>query len=96
MDIVELSDGTYDVTILDDDASVCSGASSTMTGVAEETAPGTIVIERPTYLCDDGSQAECLGGPPLDEQLADLTFDHVAQDALGDSLGLIWERVAPD
>ena len=35
MAIVALTGGTYEVTIRDDFASVCAGASSTMTGIAE-------------------------------------------------------------
>ena len=94
MAIVELPDGTYEVTIRDDFASVCSGVPSTMTGVAESAGPGTLVIEHPEYTCDDGSQAEALSGPPLEEQLRGLEFVYDSlREALYDSFGLEWTRV---
>jgi hypothetical protein len=94
MEVVELPDGTYNVTILDDYASVCGGVPSTMTGVAESAEPGTLVIEQPEYACDDGSQAEALSGPPLEEQLRGLEFVYDSlRQALHDSLGLEWTRV---
>jgi len=69
MDVIALSNGTYGVTIHDDLASVCDGASSTMTGVAEAGEPGTFVIGQPAFVCDDGSQPQALSGPPPEEQL---------------------------
>ena len=95
MEIARLRNGTYDVTIRDDLASVCDGVSSTMTGVAEAQEPGTIVIAQPDYVCDDGSEAQALSGPPLDEQLQNMGFTYnPVIDELQDSLGLIWSRVA--
>ncbi|CAN5258886.1 hypothetical protein BH24CHL7_BH24CHL7_10520 [soil metagenome] len=86
-------DGTFELTIRDDGASVCGGAPSTMTGVAEAGEPGTIAIEQPEYACDDGSEAQALSGPPLLEQLRDLGFTYDSQrDELEDSLGLVWRR----
>ena len=93
MEVIALADGSYDVTIRDELASVCSGASSTMTGVAEAQEPGRIVIQLPDYVCDDGSEAQALSGPPLEEQLRNLSFSYDAlRDALFDSLGLEWTR----
>jgi len=99
MDVIALSNGTYGVTIHDDLASVCDGAPSTMTGVAEAGEPGTFVIGQPVFVCDDSSQPQALSGPPLEEQLKDLGFVYDSQgDSLRDSLGgLVWTRseVAP-
>ena len=99
MDVIALSNGTYGVTIHDDLASVCDGAPSTMTGVAEAGEPGTFIIGQPAFVCDDGSQPEALSGPPLEEQLRDLGFVYdVRRDSRRDSLGgLVWTRseVAP-
>ncbi len=87
-------DGTYELTIRDDLASVCGGASSTMTGVADAGQAGTIVIAQPKYTCNDGSEAQALSGPPLLDQLRDLSFTYDSQrDELEDSLGLVWSRV---
>jgi hypothetical protein len=88
-----LPNGTYEVTIADDSAAVCRGVPSTMTGVAEELEPGTIVIAQPEYLCDDGTKAHALSGPPLLEQLQNLGFTYDPRsDKLRDSLGLVWSR----
>ena len=99
MEVITLSNGTYGVTIRDDLASVCDGAASTMTGVAEAGEPGTFVIGQPAFVCEDGSQPQALSGPPLEEQLKDLGFVYDFRgDSLHDSLGgLVWTRseVAP-
>ena len=99
MEVITLSNGTYGVTIRDDLASVCDGAPSTMTGVAEVGEPGTFVIGQPVFVCDDGSQPQALSGPPLEEQLKDLGFVYDSRgDSLRDSLGgQVWTRseVAP-
>jgi hypothetical protein len=66
-----------------------------MTGIAESAEPGTLVIEQPEYSCDDGSQAEAFSSPPLEEQLRGLEFVYdFLREALRDSLGLEWTRVA--
>ena len=98
MEVIALPDGTYTVTVLDDLASVCGGVPSTLTGVGEAGQQGalhTLSIAQPEYVCDDGSQAEALSGPPLDEQLQDLTFTYgeSGNDELRDSLGVVWSRV---
>ena len=58
-----------------------------------------LIIPVPDYTCDDGTVARVLGGPPLQEQLRNLTFSHhVDSDILIDSLGGVWLRegaVAP-
>ena len=94
MAVIAQPDGSYELTIRDDFASVCGGASSTMTGVAEVSELGPLIIEQPDYTCDDGSQAQALSGPPLEEQLRNLSFTYDFQrDALQDSFLLIWNRV---
>ena len=67
MEVIALPDGTYDVTMRDEAAMVCDWAPSTLTGIAEATEPGTIVIEQPVFQCDDGSEARTPSGPPLEE-----------------------------
>jgi hypothetical protein len=95
MDVIALADGTYGVTIRDQVASVCSGVSSTLTAVAVPAESKTIVIAQPEYVCDDGSEAMALSGPPLAEQLRNLGFLYdPGSDELQDSLGLVWSRVA--
>lgn len=93
MEVIVMADGSHEVTIRDDSASVCAGAPSTMTGVAEKGEPGMIVIAQPDFRCDDGSVAQAHSGPPLDEQLRNLGFSYDSlRDALRDSLGLEWIR----
>jgi hypothetical protein len=98
MELASVPNGSYELTVRDDYASVCDGASSTMTGVAEPVDLDTIVIAQPDYTCDDGSDPHALSGPPLDEQLGNLSFTYDSlRDALFDSAGLEWVRrdVAP-
>lgn len=94
MAVIAMPDGSYEVTIRDDFESVCDGVSSTMTGMAKTTGSGTIVIEQPEYVCDNGSQAQALSGPPLDNQLRNFTFIYdFSRDAF-DGGGLEWTRMA--
>ena len=95
MAIVARADGNYDLTIHDDHAAVCAAAPSTMTGLAEPGDQSSIVIAQPDFTCDDGSDAHSLSGPPLPEQLKNLTFTYnPKKDRLTDSGGLVWNRVA--
>ena len=95
MELSAIPNGAYLVTIRDEVASVCSGVSSTMTGIAGPAEPHTIVIAQPEYVCDDSSEAQALSGPPIEEQLQNLGFTYDAsRDELQDSLGLVWSRVA--
>jgi hypothetical protein len=94
MEVVALPNGSFQVTVRDDFASVCDGATSTMTGVAESRERDTIVIAQPQYICDDGSKAQALSGPPLDEQLRNFSFSYDSlRDALFDPAGLEWTRI---
>jgi hypothetical protein len=78
----------------DDFATVCSGAASTMIGTGQVQGPTQLVIPSPVLTCDDGSEPEALSGPPLEDQLRNLTFtDHPETDTLTDNFGVVWERV---
>jgi hypothetical protein len=86
-------DGRYDVVIHDDSAAVCGATPSAMTGLAQETVPGTFVIAQPDYRCDDGTEAKELSGPPLAVQLADYTFQFDQEtDQLLEPSGVVWSR----
>jgi hypothetical protein len=92
--------GAIDIKILDDIASVCSGTPSTMTGTGRIEGSTKLVLPAPVYTCDDGTEAKALSGPPLAEQLRNMTFVyHAESDTLtvgGDS-GPVWRRDgAPD
>lgn len=80
-----------EIDVHDDFASVCAGAPSTMTGTGRLEGSTELVIPSPALTCDDGSEPEALSGPPLEEQLRDLTFVHHADtDTLTDNLGSVW------
>ncbi|MDH4112977.1 MAG: hypothetical protein OEV60_09920, partial [Actinomycetota bacterium] len=52
-----------------------------------------LVIGSPVLTCDDGSDPEALSGPPLQDQLRDLTFVHDPEDdVLTDNFGTVWGR----
>lgn len=87
------SDGVIEITALDDYASVCSGAASTMTGSGRLESETELVIPTPVLTCDDGSEPQALSGPPLAEQLLDLTFVFGNEtETLTDSFGSVWAR----
>jgi hypothetical protein len=82
-----------EIVVHDDVASVCSGAPSTMTGTGGLGDAGDLVIPTPVLTCDDGSEPEALSGPPLEEQLRNLTFVLDAETGtLTDNLGGVWLR----
>jgi hypothetical protein len=87
------SEGVIEITALDDHASVCSGAPSTMTGTGRLETETDLVIPTPVLTCDDGNEPDALSGPPLEEQLQNLTFVHDPEsDTLADSFGSVWSR----
>lgn len=93
MVVRESGDDTYEIVVRDDSASVCSGAPSTMTGTGRLDGARELVIPSPLFTCDDGSEPEVESGPPLEEQLRNLTFWHDPEtDTLTDSFGLVWDR----
>ena len=87
------ADGAVEIVVSDDVASVCSGGPSTMTGTGRLEGSTVLVIPSPTFTCDDGSEPEALSGPPLQEQLRNLTFvlDPEAE-TLTDNFGSVWRR----
>lgn len=86
-------DGVIEITVHDDLASVCSGAASTMTGAGRLEGDTELVIPTPVLTCDDSSEPEALSGPPLEEQLLDLTFTFGNEtETLTDSFGSVWAR----
>lgn len=91
---VEVSaDGAVDVTVHDTIATVCSGASSTMTGSGAIEGGTRIVIPQPVYTCDDGSEPATSSGPPLEAQLRNWTLTRDSQaGTLTDNIGGTWHR----
>ena len=91
---IEVStDGVVEIVVVDDYASVCSGAPSTMTGSGRLDGDTVLLIPTPVLTCDDGSGPQALSGPPLEEQLQDLTFTRdPGTDTLTDNLGSVWTR----
>src|SRR3990170_736091 len=87
------ADGAVEIVVTDDVASVCSGGPSTMTGTGKLEGSTVLVIPSPTFTCDDGSEPKALSGPPLQEQLRNLTFvlDPEAE-TLTDNFGGLWLR----
>lgn len=87
------ADGAVEVVVRDDVASVCSGVPSTMTGTGRLEGGTQLVIPSPVYTCDDGSEPQALSGPPLEEQLRNVTFVHDPEaETLTDNLGSVWAR----
>jgi hypothetical protein len=64
---------TVEIVVTDTIATVCSGTPSTMTGTGTVDS-NSLVIPTPDYRCDDGSEPLALSGPPLIEQLRNLTY----------------------
>ena len=91
------ADGAVEIVVRDDVATVCSGTPSTMTGTGRIEDSNALVIPSPMYTCDDGSDAEALSGPPLEEQLRDWTlFLDPQSDTLSDGVGGVWLRGGAD
>jgi hypothetical protein len=92
--VIEVSeDGTVEMLLEDDYASVCSGASSSVTGTGSLESDTVVVIPTPSFTCDDGTEPQALSGPPLEEQLQNLTINyHAATDTITDNFGLVWSR----
>ncbi len=87
------TDGAVEIAVLDDVATVCSGTPSTMTGTGRIEGSTRLVIPAPVYTCDDGSEPQALSGPPLQEQLRNLTFVHDPRtNALTVGAGSVWRR----
>ncbi len=91
--VVQVStDGVIEIVVLDDLASVCSGAASTMTGTGRLEGDNVLVILAPVLTCDDGTELQPSSGTPL-EELREPTFTHDSEsDTLTDNLGSRWSR----
>jgi hypothetical protein len=64
-----------------------------MTGTGRIDAGTALVIPARIYTCDDGSEAETLSGPPLEEALRDWTLVLDPEtDTLSDGVGGVWLR----
>jgi len=89
--------GAVEIMVTDDIASVCGGTPSTMAGTGRVEDETKLVIPAPVYTCDDGREPRALSGPPLAEQLRDLTYVLDAQaDLLTVAATSVWRRqVAP-
>ena len=93
MTVQVTEDGIVEIIVLDDVASVCSGAPSTMTGTGGLEDETVLVIPAPTLTCDDGTEPQALEGGSLDDILQDLTFTHDPEnDTLSDNIGSSWRR----
>jgi hypothetical protein len=93
MTVLVSAEGSVEITVLDDVATECSDTPSTMTGTGRIEGGTQLVIPAPVYTCDDGSEAETLSGPPLQEQLRDWTlFLDPQTDTLSDGGGGVWLR----
>ncbi|HZA40659.1 MAG TPA: hypothetical protein VFA00_08550 [Actinomycetota bacterium] len=93
MEIRATGEGAYEIGVHDESAGVCSGTPSTMTGLGRLQGAAELLIPSPVLTCDDGSEPEALSGPPLQEQLRNLTFVHdPATDTLTASFGVVWSR----
>jgi hypothetical protein len=86
-------DGAVEITVLDTIATVCSGTPSTMTGTGRIEGGTQLVIPAPVYTCDDRSEPQAVSGPPLQEQLRNLTFVlDAGTETLTDNFGGVWLR----
>jgi hypothetical protein len=93
MTIGAAEEGGLEIVVRDDSAGVCSGAPSTMTGTGRLDGARQLVIPSPVLTCDDGSEPVVPEGPPLEEQLRNLTFVHDPRAAtLTDSFEVLWQR----
>jgi hypothetical protein len=93
MTVQVFADDVVEIVVLDTIATVCGGTSSTMTGTGRIDAGTALVIPALIYTCDDGSEAETLSGPPLEEALRDWTLVLDPEtDTLSDGVGGVWLR----
>jgi len=98
MEIGVSPEGAIEMIVVDEDldddfASVCSGASSTMTATGQIQGDTQLVFPSPVLTCDDGSQPKTVDGSPIEEQLQNLTFNYRPEsDTLIDNFGEMWTR----
>jgi hypothetical protein len=96
MDIQSLEDHSYEVEVLDDSASVCSGAPATMTGTGRlENAE--LVVPAPELTCDDDSTPATMDGSSLRKALRNYTLVYdPGTKTLRDNLDVQWSRQTGD
>jgi hypothetical protein len=93
MTVQVLAEDVVEIVVTDDIASVCSRTPSTMTGTGRLEGDDRLVIPAPVYTCDDGSEAVAMSGPPLQDQLRNLTYVHdIRTDVLTVGPGSVWTR----
>lgn len=93
MTVRVLTKDVVEIVVTDDIASVCSRTSSTMTGTGRIEDGTRLVIPEPVYSCDDGTEPHALSGPPLNEQLRNLTYLlDPGTDVLTVGVGSVWTR----
>jgi hypothetical protein len=94
--VIEASEDTSVEMIVHDFFPVCRGA-STMTGIGRLQTENELVFPAPVLTCDDGSQPETISGPPIEEELQNLTLTRdPATDILTDNFGKVWTREGAD
>lgn len=92
MTVRRSAEDAIEIVIYDDVATVCSLTPSMMTGTGRVDGDA-LVIPAPDYRCDNGSAPRTTSGPPLEEQLRNLTFIRDAEtEQLTDNLGGVWFR----
>ena len=92
MTVEPAADDGVEIVVADTIATVCSETSSTMTGTGSVEG-ARLVIPAPDYRCDDGTEATSPEGPPLNEQLQNLTYTYdPATDTLSVGIGDVWVR----
>jgi hypothetical protein len=96
MTVEPSTDDSIEIVVTDTIATVCDLNPSTMTGMG--TIDGNnLVIPTPDYACDDGSEPQTIDGPPLNEQLRNLTYTRDAStDTLSVGIGDVWLRVGAE
>jgi hypothetical protein len=92
MTVEPAADDGVEIVVADTIATVCSETSSSMTGTGSVEG-ARLVIPAPDYRCDDGTEATSPEGPPLNEQLQNLTYTYdPATDTLSVGIGDFWVR----
>lgn len=86
-------DIAVEIVVTDTIATVCGLTPSTMTGTGRIEGGTVLVIPSPVYTCDDGSKAETVSGPPLEEALRGWTLVLDPEtDTLSDGVRGVWSR----
>ena len=95
--------GSVDIVVIDTIASVCKLTPSTMTGTGHVEDNARLVIPRPDYKCDDGSDPHLTNGDPtpLNEFLRNLTYTldeatgNLTVGTLEEGTLAVWVRQGP-